>query len=133
MKESVDREEGPRSFSAFLRQVDGGSFESELASELHKMNEELQQIASSTMSKAKGELTIVLRFSHLPNGQVDINTDLKTKLPKIQRARSVFWVTRGFNLTPTNPRQESLNFRDVNQASAPAREVEQPARAARSV
>jgi len=131
--EKKDEGEGPRSFVAFLRCVDGGSFEVELADELHKMNEELQQIASQ-VGKATGELTVSFKFKHEAKGQVDVLTDLKVKMPKVQRARSVFWVTRGFNLTDKNPRQADLPFRDVNKKATPARDVApSEARAARSV
>lgn len=123
--------EGPRSFATFLRTVDGGSFLIELGEELHAMNEKLQGIASQS-GRATGTLKLEFKFKHEQNGQVDVHTDLVVKLPKTQRARSTFWVTRGFNLSDRDPRQLGISFRDVNKPS-PARDITEAPKAARSV
>lgn len=127
------KEEGPRSFTAFLRSVDGGSFEVELAEEMYKLNGMLAQIASQN-GKAKGEITIKLKLEHDPKGRVDISTDVAVKTPKVARSKSVMWVTRGGNLSDKNPKQADLPFRDVNAKAEPARDVAPTvAAAARSV
>lgn len=130
-KTQEQSEEGQRSFATFLRTVDGGSFLVELGEELHGMNEKLQGLASQ-VGRASGELKVTFKFKHEQNGQVDVHTDLAVKLPKIQRARSTFWVTRGFNLADRDPRQLGFSFRDVNKPS-PARDVTEAPKAARSV
>jgi hypothetical protein len=126
-----EKEEGARNFEPFLRAVNGGSFTIELAEELYKLNDILAKHASQ-VGKAKGELHIAFKFDHHGEGQVDVNTELKVKTPKTKRARSVFWLTLGGNLSDSPPQQEKL-FRDVNKQK-PARDVTPEApRAARSV
>ncbi len=133
--EAVEKEkaEGARNFEVFLRQVNGGSFVQELSDELYKLNQVLVQHAGQ-VGKAKGELTVTFKFDHQSGGQVDLNTELKTKTPKAKRARSVFWVTLGGNLSDSPPQQEKLLFRDVSAKQGPARDVAPDVpRAARSV
>lgn len=132
-KEAVSKQEGPRSFAEMFRHIDGGSFAIEVSKEVYDLNAKLEQIASG-QGKAKGELTIKLKFEHDNKGRVDVATDLTVKSPKEQRSKSVFWMTRGGNLSPNNPKQVEMNFRDVNKPAEPARDVAPvAAAAARSV
>lgn len=131
--EAVENEkaEGARNFEPFFRAINGGSFAIEVSEELYKLNDTLAKHASQ-VGKAKGELTITFKLEHQSEGQVDVNTEIKVKTPKSKRARSVFWLTLGGNLSDSPPQQEKL-FRDVN-AAQKARDVAPDApRAARSV
>ncbi len=124
--------EGPRSFLAFLRAVDGGSFEIELGETMFKLNEELSRIASMT-SKATGELTIKIKVKHEADGRVDVHTDVATKTPKLKRSASVFWMTKGGNLSDRNPKQLEMNLRAVDGPRVRHNDHDEPQRGARSV
>lgn len=110
-----DNKPGPRNFGVFLSAIEDGGFQDELSAELLRANTELSKHAEHN-GKAKGQLTIVVNLQHHANGTVDVIGEIKTKLPKSNRARSVFWTTGDGNLTSKNPKQETLPFREVNAA-----------------
>ena len=111
--------EGPRSFAVMLQSIDEGSLHTELSDSLQKMNGELHDLAVSAGGKAKGTLTLTLNVAVEANGIVSLDSDVKTKVPKPKRARAVFWLTKGNNLSPENPRQQRLPLREVPPTEKP--------------
>lgn len=126
-------EEGPRGFAVVLQQVDEGSLHGELSETLQKVTRELAEYADKFTTVAKGAITLTLGFAVDPNGTVTVEGDIKTKLPKARRARSLFWLTKGHNLSAENPRQTKLPLREVPSNRDKAREVAEGSAPARSV
>lgn len=118
-------EYGPRNFNHFLSQVQHGGLHDELSSTLQDVNNQLSEVAGD-VGKAKGTMTIVLSFAHERNGIVSVNADIKTKLPKISRASTVFWTTETGNLVNEDPRQQRLALREVAGSAAPREVAEEP-------
>jgi hypothetical protein len=114
--------EGTRDFGAFLRMVNDGSFQHELSSALYKVNGELAIIAGNEGS-AKGQLTITVNLKHDESGTVTVEPVVKVKVPEPRRRKSTFWLTPGGNLSPNNPKQTKLEFRDVSAPAAAAKDV----------
>lgn len=117
--------EGPRSFENFLRSIDDGSIADEAASKLHVLTGTLSDLVGVYGGTAKGVLTITVNLSALANGTVDVLADVKVKEPKPKRARSVFYVTKGRNLSLDNPRQQKLPLREVPPAPGKARDIDE--------
>lgn len=108
-----EAEEGPRDFASFLRHIDDGVLHTDASTELHKLAAFLHDYVGTHGGVAKGSLTLTVNLAALDNGTVDVTADVKTKEPKPKRARSVFWLTKGNNLSPENPRQQKLPLREV--------------------
>ncbi len=114
--------DGTRDFPAFIRMVNDGSFQHELAGALHDINAKLQTIASNE-GKAKGQLTITINLTHQDDGTVQVEPVVKAKVPEPRRRKSTFWMTPGGNLSPNNPKQVRLEFKDVSAPAAPAKDL----------
>ena len=129
-KEAHD--EGARDFGVFLAKVNDGDAQLELSRELHSLLEALADEADRTMGIAKGTLTLKLGFAVEHNGVVGVKYDVATKEPTIARGGSVFWLTKGRNLTNENPKQKKLPF-DVVESKREVRDVNEEKAAPRSV
>lgn len=112
-------EEGPRSFGVFLAQVDDGQAMIVLSQEQHDLLVALAAEAERTQTAAKGKLTLTLGFTVEPSGVTGVTYATATKEPTPVRGGSMFWLSKGNNLTVENPRQKKLPF-DVS-ASADER------------
>jgi hypothetical protein len=123
VKETIETEEGARGFAVLIQQLGEGDFHADVSSELQKVSGLLSELANQYGGKAKGTLTITLALSAEDNGTITIDADVKTKTPKLRRARSLFFVTKGNNLVKENPRQRKLPLREVP-GTGPARDVE---------
>ena len=110
--ETKAEQEGARGFSVTLQTLDEGRVHAELSETLQKLAGELSDFANN-FGKAKGTLTLALNLEADSNGLVAVVADIKTKSPKIPHGRSIFWLTKGNNLTPENPRQQKLPLREV--------------------
>ncbi len=109
--------EGVRDFGVTLSQIDYGAFIQELSDTQHQINDELAKHAQQR-GKAKGTLTIVLAYEHDAKGVVSVSTEVKTKTPKADRSKTVFWTTDGGNLVNKDPKQMELaGIRDVSATS----------------
>ena len=117
-------EEGPRSFARFIELLADGEAHCELSETLQKLGIKLQEEAERTCQVAKGEIVLRLRFKVEDNGIAGVGYEIKVKEPEPARPGSVFWLTKGGNLTPENPRQQKLPLIDVNSRRAPARDVQ---------
>lgn len=110
-EESV--EEGPHSFSVLLSKLENGGLIPRVSEEMLALNTELRDIVSTSHLKAKGTLTLKLDVIVEPNGVVVIQATCDTKTPKLHGGTSVMWLTKGGNLTPTNPKQLELPVRSL--------------------
>lgn len=119
------KEEGPRSFEAFLREVADGTAHQELTEELFKLVRTTRGLAE-IQNGASGKLTLDLSLDCNQKGVFTVKYDIKVKEPKVARDESHFWSTKGGNLTVENPKQQKLPLRDVS-SPADARDVEEPA------
>lgn len=106
-------QEGPRSFVHFLRAMSSGELESEASYQLHELGRRLQETAKMTCGKAKGKLKLTLNLVADPSGAVGVAYNVDTVEPKRPTTPSVFWLTKGGNLSPTDTRQLELRPREV--------------------
>lgn len=117
--EKIEAEEPARGFAVALQQIDDGCFHAELSETLQETLGTLEQHADKFGGDAKGTITVTLALKVSSNGVVNVAGDVKTKLPKAPRAGSVFWLTKGNNLSPSNPRQQQLPLRVAPAPAAP--------------
>lgn len=126
-----DKDEGARAFGVFLQKIDDGTVHAECSDELHALAKALKDHVVATNQKTKGTFTLKLTFTASPNGTVEVNADISSKPPKkAAHAPGMFWLTRGGNLTPENPKQPDLFPKEVPAAPASVRDIEEtkPAR-----
>lgn len=110
--------EGPRSFSVFLNTLADGDAHTDLSMELHELTKALQEHAQKTGAVAKGELTVKFKFAVDARDAAAITYHVSSKRPEPTRAGSVFFVTKGGNLTVEHPRQTKLPLAEVPAPSA---------------
>jgi hypothetical protein len=107
------KEEGIRPFEAWFRQVDEGALHAEASDEAHRLFAELEDHALASNAKAKGKLTITIDVTASPKGTISVVGNVTRKAPKKKTGESIFWLTKGRNLTAENPRQTKLPLREV--------------------
>jgi hypothetical protein len=95
----------PRSFTAFLTNLENGEFHAELSTELQELAAYLQAHANSFGGKPKGSMKIELNFSTEEGGAFEVRCDFKTTKPKMRRHRSIMWTDAANNLLAHNPRK----------------------------
>lgn len=115
----------PRNAGVFLSQMEEGAFLGDLSREIQQANIELARHAESN-GKAKGQVTIVINLAHDSAGVVDVKGEIKVKLPKSSRSRTVFWADAEGNLESKNPKQGNLNFKSIP-SDSPAKDLGGPA------
>lgn len=128
MIEDEEGGEGARSFTVFLGQIDEGAVAADLTMVNHGLQKRLAKHAED-FGKAVGSLTLKLNFEHGRNGVVCVLADVATKEPKRKAEPSVFFLTKGSNLSLENPRAKQLPLIDVS-APEPVREVPESQRPA---
>lgn len=121
-KTSEDTEEGPRSFGVFLTHLGDGEALIALSKEQHDLLIALAEEADRTQSTVKGSLTLKIDFKVEHSGVVGAVYSIATKEPSPPRGGSIFWLSKGKNLTVENPRQKKLPF-DVVEVRGEVREV----------
>jgi hypothetical protein len=123
-REEESKDEGPRSFTAFLAEVDDGSFVVELAEELQALVKDITEKAAAKCGTSGGEVTIKFVLKADAKGFVDVKPDVKIKYPPAIRGTSKFRATLGNNLTTSlNPKQEVL-FREIPGGKAEVKAVD---------
>lgn len=99
--------EQPRAFAQFIQEVEEGALHADLSDLLSKIVAELQDVARDRGGKPKAKLTIDFDIT-LDDGVFMVIGDVRHKLPKEVRQRSIFWATPGNNLSRSNPKQHEL-------------------------
>lgn len=128
---TTETTEAPRGFAVLVQQIEDGDLHAEISAAIQALNGKLDDYVRAYESTAKGEITIKLAFTAHPNGTVGVHGTVTSKAPPRKKRGSVFWLTKGNNLSPENPRQTKLPLREVPSA-APVRDlpadVQAPAR-----
>jgi hypothetical protein len=105
----------------------------ELGAKLRELVGSVTEFSERYQREGKGTLTLVLNVKALGNGSIAVAGDVKTKLPVAKRAGSLFWPTKGNNLTIENPRQQKLPLREVPPTRNETKDIGTADRTARPV
>ena len=91
-------------FTDFFKQLDFGNLEAEATDALNDM------VHACTETGKTGELTIKVKLKPIGGkaGQVELDADVKVKLPQPARGKTLMFATPDNNLQRENPRQQSL-------------------------
>jgi hypothetical protein len=120
VSEKVEKE-GPRSFTRFLEQVADGELHDAASRELYRLANALLVQSRAQDKKIKGSMTLTIEFT-VEKGFIETGYDIKLREPKPRRSGSVFFFTRGGNLSVDRQEQRKLPLQEVR-APEPAREV----------
>ncbi len=110
------KDDASRSYGHFCLQVRDGEFNHDVTSELKGLLMKLEEQALA-VGKAKGELTVTLKFNVDMKGNVRINTDCKVKAPKPITGEGHMWLLKG-RLSAESPRQ--LKLGELREVPPPA-------------
>lgn len=80
-------------------------------------------VAAVQYTNKAGKLTIELEYKPEGDGQLVIKSKLTRKLPQLPRGSSIFFVTPERNLTRLDPRQQSLELRQVETNKPELKEI----------
>jgi hypothetical protein len=105
-----------RTVAMLLAHMEEGQFNQDASDALRDLVAKLNDAAVNRGGKPVGKLVITLDFK-LDDGIIETRSDYKVTAPKTSRRKTIMWATPNNNLTPDNPRQISMNFRDVNKGS----------------
>jgi hypothetical protein len=105
-------DEGAKAFGRILVELEDGQLHSDVTRELMALSRALREHAK-IRGKAKGELALTLKMACDEHEVMTISSTYKTKLPIPPRRQSIMWLTRGGNLSPSNPKQVELPLRAV--------------------
>ena len=100
-------------FSAFLQRQEDGQLIQDLNDAVVEIVAQLNNAVMEHGGVHTAGLGLALSFK-IENGAIDVKAEMKTKLPKENRPRTIFWSTPDNHLSAKNPRQEQLPFKDVN-------------------
>lgn len=129
MNNDPEPTEGARSFTRFLEQVADGDLHNEASEKLCALVAAMQ-VQARAQGKAGGEFSLKLRFKCEGN-VVATAYEIGVKEPRPRRPGTVFFATRGGNLTVDNPRQRKLPLQEVKPPADEPREL--PATEAREI
>ncbi|WP_423454335.1 hypothetical protein [Ottowia sp. VDI28] len=108
----VDR----KPFTEFFKLLEFGNLEAEATDALNDM------VHACTETGKTGELTIKIKLKPIGGkaGQVELDSDVKVKLPQPVRSKTLMFATPDNNLQRENPRQQTLDG-----LKTPAQEAEE--------
>ena len=92
-------------FSDFFKQLDFGNLEVEATDALSDM------VHACTETGKSGQLTITIKLKPIGGkaGQVELDAEVKAKLPQPTRGKTLMFATPENNLQRENPRQQTLD------------------------
>ena len=99
-------------FSTFIVAQEDGQLHSDLTDQLREIVAQLNNAVLDQGGSHVAGLTIDLGFK-IEGGAIEVKAAIKTKMPKENRPRSIFWATPNNSLKAKNPKQIDM-FRDVN-------------------
>lgn len=104
-------------FIKFLQEHRGGATHDEIS-------EELRDLVAAVSDEGKGgKLTITISMKPMGKGDgLEIGVDVKSAPPKQKPGVSIFFATPGNDLQRQDPRQQSMELREVA-PSSPARSL----------
>lgn len=97
-------------FDELVNEIDSGALNAEASALLRDLVERLNAHAQQN-SKAKGELTLKIKFDATSNGRVEITGEATGKFPAPPRTRETRWIGPKGDLLAADPRQEALPLR----------------------
>ncbi|WP_422074154.1 hypothetical protein [Tranquillimonas rosea] len=100
---------------------DGGEFLQSLLAQHAELMASLQDHVNAHHKKASGSMTLKLSFGMDKHGTVEIKADADFKPPKEPAAKAIAWMGSDNRLTPQNPRQTTMDLRDVTTRDADLR------------
>ena len=122
-KKKPPDEEGPRSFARVLELLDGGAAHSQLSADLQHLGITCKKEAVAQNGKVKAKLTFTLTMEVEPRDDtVALKWASKVQEPTRKTGGSIFWLTKGGNLSREAPKQLSLSVRVV-ETDGEARDV----------
>ena len=101
-------DEGARSATRFIEKIADGQCQADLSHALHKLGLKLAVETRNRAAKCTGELVLKIKLTAEPTGIVGVGYEINAKEPKSPTSGSVFWLTKGGNLSDENPRQTSF-------------------------
>jgi hypothetical protein len=132
-KNGDTEDEGPRDFGRILALLDEGVALCQLSEELQALTKAVVAQGKARQKTVAGRITLTLTLASDETGVVEAAYDISRKDPKPKRSTSLFWTTKGGNLTEHNPRQQVLPLREVAGGRAAPRDLDQEPAAAREV
>lgn len=113
----TEEERTVRPFADFLQQQSGGTLHAELSDQLHNLIQAVQETGKGGSILLKVEVKPIAGT----NGKTLTVTDsVAVKAPKVERPKSIFFVTDDGNLTRNDPRQPVITgLREVEPTPAP--------------
>jgi hypothetical protein len=122
--EEPAKEEGARSFAVLMRQLQEGDYEGEVSEKFQELVARLGAHAERFSCVAKGHIDLKLNVTAEANGVFTVVPgDIRTKWPLTPRAKEIYYLTKGKNLTRENPRQQKLPLREVPQTKTQAKDI----------
>lgn len=112
-------------FSELIEEMDSGALNSEASGVLRDLMQRLNEHAQRCQ-KAKGEITVKLKFEATSNGRVEIQTDVTSKAPAPPRSRETRWLGDRGSLLAADPRQETLPLKAAPQRPNTLKSVQTP-------
>ena len=108
-----------RSFSQFLAEIEDGQLHHELTEALGDLVRVLMEHRPAKgTGRVKGTLNLSLTLT-VDRNVCEVAGDFKVAKPRAPRGRSIFWPTDDGRLSRYDPRQQTMHFRDVNDAKTP--------------
>ena len=93
-----------------------GQFNLDVAEDIQKFSEGMEEIGCETERKVKGKITLTIDVERETDGIYFFTPDVTFKLPKVPYGRTIGWVTGDNRFTPNKPHQGNLfgTMRDVS-------------------
>lgn len=110
-EEPID--EGVRSFTRILDQINHGHASIELSEEMHTTVGLLRAQAERHDAIVKGKMTIKIDLEVLPHGEVRLAVQSSSSISKPKAHGSTAWLTPGGNVTFEHPQQQKLPLTEV--------------------
>jgi hypothetical protein len=107
-------DEGTRSFTRTIDQLNFGETQIEMSEELHDLTIRMLAHARKHACEVKGRMTVTLDLTCDGHGQLMIQASSKSGVAKPKGGTSHAWLTPGGNVTFKNPRQQELPLHEVN-------------------
>ncbi|GFH36588.1 hypothetical protein [Streptomyces pacificus] len=98
----AEDEKTVRPFAAFLQEQSGGQLHDELSSRLHDLIEAVIETGKAGSLSLKVD---VKPIAGTDGRTLTVTDAVTTKVPRIERPKSIFFVTDDGNLSRTDPRQ----------------------------
>ncbi len=129
----MSNKEDPVPFAQFLRDLGYGDAHRELSEELHALVSGLQDAALHQGNEVVGTLSLTIKVKLDPRGHAATAYEIKRKDARNPSTPTVFFVTKGGNLSTQNPRQTAFDLREVSPRNEAVNDLGEPVREVRDV